>query len=752
MKRIILIWGSLLALLLPPSVTFASHIIGGIITYDFVSRNGNTATYKFKLTLYKDCASNNGTGNNSPLPTSIRYNVFINNVRLLNTAPIVTMTSAGVVNVAPPSYPCLTIPPYVCVQKADYEWTTTLRDTNVTYFISTSICCRNERISNIFSNPNSTGASYFAEITPAAQRANNSSPSFTAFPPTVICVGEPLHFDHSAFDADGDSLTYEFCYSNNVRSLAVPSCTGSATNPCAPPFESVQYRAPQYSATNPMGGNPRIVINPATGLITGTPNVQGNYVVGVCVKEYRNGVYMGSIFRDFQFNAEICRREVVAAVSADSLGGSRFFLKSCDDSTVTIFNTSTQRANIFSTLWEFYIRDSIYRFNTWDATVAFPDTGTYRARLLLNPNTACGDSAELTVRIGAYSLAPKFNFHYDTCVAGPVSFQNLTVSNPEYPFTKFLWNFGDNDLDSTTWSPDHQFAVAGAKQVSLKLWDRLGCTKDTAVSFDWLPAPPIIIVEPSNYKGCVPGRISFKNRSHPVDSTYDVRWSFGDGGRLNGVDAQHVYEQAGTFTITVEVTSPIGCKKSAVFKDLIQVYPNPKANFDFTPKQPTNLLPTVNFWDSSSTDVVARRWFFGGTYGSSVEKNPQVIYGRDTGWVEVKLLVNNQYGCADTVMKRIFIKPEVAFYMPNAFTPNQDALNEDFKGVGFIYGLKAFRMAIWSRWGELVFETTDPNQGWNGSKFNNGTALPEGVYLYEVDYITPTGEKVSKKDYFTLFR
>lgn len=752
MKRFILIWGCVFAFLIPPSVTLASHIIGGIITYEFVSRNGNTATYKFKLTYYKDCASNNGSGGNSPLPNTIRYNVFLNNVKLYNVAPSVTMTNQGVTNVAPPSYPCLTIPPYVCVQKGEYEWTVALRDTNASYFISTSICCRNDRISNIFSNANSTGASYFAEISPAAQRANNSSPVFSAFPPTVICVGEPLRFDHSATDADGDSLTYEFCYSNNVRNVA-GNCTGSNTNQCAPPFESVQYRAPQYSATNPMGGNPRVVINPISGLITGTPTVQGNYVVGVCVKEYRNGVYMGSIFRDFQFNAEICRREVVASVSADSLGGSRFFLKSCDDTTVTIFNTSTQRANIFSTRWEIYIRDSTHVFNTWDARVAFPDTGTYRARLLLNPSTACGDSAELTIRVGSQGLSPKFDFKYDTCVAGPVSFRNQSVTNPMFPVAKYLWDLGDNTLDSTTWATiDHQFAVAGSKRVNLKLWDRLGCTRDTSVSFDWLPAPPIIIVEPSNYKGCVPGRISFKNRSHPVDSTYDVRWTFGDGSTLRGVDAQHVYEQAGVFTITLEITSPIGCKKSAVFRDFIQVLPNPKANFDFMPKEPTNLLPQVNFIDSSSADVVARRWFFGGTYGISTEKNPQVIYGRDTGWVNVKLLVNNQYGCADTITKRIYVKPEVTFFMPNAFSPNHDATNEEFKGVGFTYGLKKFRMAIWSRWGELLYETTDPNQGWNGTKFNGGVVLPQGVYLYEVDYVAPTGERVSKRAYFTLFR
>ncbi|MBK8827707.1 MAG: hypothetical protein IPO26_13580 [Saprospiraceae bacterium] len=75
---------------------------------------------------------------------------------------------------------------------------------------------------------------------------------------------------------------------------------------CLPPFAEVVYSA-GYSATNPMGGSPQISIDPTTGIITGTPNLLGQFVVGVCVKEFKNGVQIGSIRRDFQFNVVNCQ-------------------------------------------------------------------------------------------------------------------------------------------------------------------------------------------------------------------------------------------------------------------------------------------------------------------------------------------------------------------------------------------------------------------------------------------------------------
>jgi hypothetical protein len=124
-----------------------------------------------------------------------------------------------------------------------------------------------------------------------------------------------LNFDHSASDSEGNRLEYEFCaplHAGGTDGATTPgsplSCTGVTPLPdnCPPPFEEVEF-GPAYSPLNPMGGSPQISIDPVTGIITGVPNLQGQFVVGVCVKEFKNGIQIGSIRREFQFNVVNCQ-------------------------------------------------------------------------------------------------------------------------------------------------------------------------------------------------------------------------------------------------------------------------------------------------------------------------------------------------------------------------------------------------------------------------------------------------------------
>jgi gliding motility-associated-like protein len=88
--------------------------------------------------------------------------------------------------------------------------------------------------------------------------------------------------------------------------------------------------------------------------------------------------------------------------------------------------------------------------------------------------------------------------------------------------------------------------------------------------------------------------------------------------------------------------------------------------------------------------------------------------------------------------------------MPNAFTPNNDSVNDVFKGEGFLRGVRQFSLKIWSRWGELIFETNDPDFGWNGLIGNQ--QAPQGVYLYEVSLNHPRGAPEFYKGFVTLVR
>ena len=730
-----------------PSVLRASHIVGGVITYKFVKRdtvNPKRITYHFTMKIYRDLYGSNGTGLDANAPIAVltqgssgTYTLYSN-----RTVPI---QSKGNVTINKP--PCSEIPANIGVEEGIYEWDEVILESTTSYVVTYQRCCRNGTIANIY-NPGTTGSTYTVEITAESQRTNNSSPTFNNFPPSIICANEPLSYDHSASDTEGDQLVYSFCGALiGGSSGGTPGPSPSGNNIGKPPYQFVSYRLPNYSINAPMGGAPVVKIDPNTGIITGTPNTLGQFVVTVCVEEYRNGVLIGKIFRDFQFNVVSCKRTVVSAITADSTLGKKYYLSGCENVTLTINNQSYDRANITSYYWDFDIRGNTVRFNDWSPTVTFNDTGVYKGVLRLNPNTQCQDSAFITVKVGG-KLFPAFAVKYDTCVAGPIAFTGDVRTS--IPLKTMFWDYGDGIRDSNTLIPNHLFQTPGTKNVSFVVKDLVGCRGDTTISFNWQPAPPILIVEPNTFAGCVPSKVSFVNRSTPVDTTYKIVWNFGDGTTGNAISPTHIYTYPDTFSIKLMITSPIGCYKEASFRSWIKVKSVPKANFDWTPKVINNLKPDVSFVDSSSSDVIGWRWYFSDKAYSN-QKNPGFTY-RDTGVQRVKLFVQNSNGCIDSVIKKIYIEPEMTFYMPNAFSPNYDSENDIFKGTGFLYGLKSFHMSVWNRWGEKVFDTQNPAEGWNGQKNNVGLQVPEGIYLYEVEYVNPKSKKIVMRDYLTLYR
>jgi gliding motility-associated-like protein len=731
---------ALIAFILPPSVSFASHIVGGEMTYKYVKRdsqNNKIIHYFFTLKVYKDILS----GTDLDLRPIVSVFVKQENgtyVFLKNSYPQITSQY----NVQPPKLPCTETPAGVGVEAGVYNWTEILPEINTNYLIVYQRCCRNPSISNIH-QPGNTGSSYFVELTPEAQKINNNSPVFQQLPPIFICANQELDYNHSATDVEGHQLVYKLCNSFQGGSPTRP-VPDPATNP---PYLSVNYNLPNYSSNTPMGGNPIVSIDPITGKITGTPTILGQFVVTVCVEEYSNGVLLSTIFRDFQFNVVSCRRLVVSKLQADSVFGKTFKLYGCDTVTLTLNNTSYERNNVNNFYWEFKKGTQISRYTDWSPTITFRDTGSYTGKLVLNPGQECTDSAFVEVTIGG-KVKPSFNLKYDTCVAGPVVFQGSIESN--IPLSKIRWSFGDFFSDSNSLQTTHQYKYPSNFTTKLSIADKFGCKGEASRTFTWQPAPPILIVEPSAFIGCAPSQVFFKNNSTPIDATYKIAWDFGDGTNSTEISPKHTYTRADSFTVKLLITSPIGCKKEAVFRNWIKIKPIPTADFDWSPKVINNLAPSVFFSDKSSSDVIGWRWFFSAkTYSN--QKNPAFSY-RDTGVQTVQLYVTSRNGCKDSISKTIYIEPEMTFYMPTAFSPNYDSMNDIFKGTGFLYGLKAFRIRVWNRWGEQIFDTTDPNEGWNGQKNNTGLQVPEGIYLYEVEYTTPKNEKKRLNNFVTLYR
>lgn len=748
---------ALFFLLSDATPALARHIIGGEITYVCLGATPNqpgSNRYRFTMKIYRDCRPSAGGApfDNNP-PISIYRGTMDNSTfvtKFYLQAPLIKKLN-------PDTPRCVSnIPTDICVEEGTYTFTRDLPIITQSYVLVYQRCCRNNTINNLI-DPGDIGATFAVELTPEAQQLCNNSPVFNNFPPIIICNNFPLEFDHSATDPEGDQLVYSFCSpwaggGNITMGGGISSCFGAVPDPpCPPPFDNVPFITPTYTPGAPLGGNPVVTINSTTGFISGTPVKQGQFVVGVCVQEFRNGVLLSTLKREFQFNVAGCEPQVAANIERDSITGpQQFYLKSCGINDYKFLNLSQQKANVDKFIWEFNLNNgSTFKDSlNWDVTVPFPDTGFYRGRLLLNPGEVCSDTAFITIDIHP-DIHADFEYLYDTCVAGPVQFTDLSFG--EGVLDKWRWNFGVVNGLSNTRNPAFQYNQPGDHPVRLTVTDRNGCQDDTTKVISWFPAPPVIIVRPDSYLGCAPADIFFNNLSSPIDSTYDIKWNFGDGTTEEGViSPSHLYTETGSYTVDVEITSPIGCKIAASFPNLIRVEPKPTADFTCDPDTMLSTFNnTVRFIDQS---IGAVKWNWQlGKVGNISQRNPIYTFP-DTGQVRVRLLVTHPEGCQDSLVKFLDIVPFNSWTMPNAFTPNGDGTNEAFFGKGYLVGASNFNMSIWNRWGEKVFETQDPEEGWNGRQMNTGGMSPAGVYVYIVTFTGPRGQKQEYKGYATLIR
>jgi gliding motility-associated-like protein len=641
------------------------------------------------------------------------------------------------------------------VEQGVYIFDLNLPVSTQSYHIIYQRCCRNNTLTNI-TEPGATGATYWIEITPKAQQYCNNSPTFKQFPPIVICAGEPVDFDHSATDPEGDSLVYELFSPFNGGGNDEVNITGPggvAPDPdLPPPFQAVNFLNPFYTFNNPLGGTQSLAINPSTGFLTGVPDITGQFVVGVLVKEYRNNELLSIIRRDFQFNVAVCDPTVVADIKEDELitqQSEQFYvINACGLDAVPIVNQSFQQTYISEYRWEFLINGNTQTYTAWSPSVTFPGTGTYYGKLLLNPGTNCGDTANILVNIYP-AINADFSYEYDTCIAGPVTFTDLSSSDAgPGTLSTWSWNLGDGNT-SEVQDPVHTYSDPGNIPVSLEVTDTNGCKTTKTRVLSYFPVPRFFLLGPASFTGCEPAEIFFDNLSNPVDETYDILWDFGDGGTGTDISPSYVYEDAGTFTVSLSITSPIGCKTDTVWNDLITVQPSPVAGFSYSPQALSNLSPTASFFDESQF-AYKWKWTFGNS-GISIDPNPVHTFP-DTGLQLVQQVVFHPSGCTDTATALLDVVPEVRYFLPNAFTPDGDGLNDGFLGAGSLEGATSFRLAIWNRYGEKLFETDNPKEAWNGRKNNSGELSPQDVYIAVVTFKGPRGEPVEIRGYATLVK
>jgi gliding motility-associated-like protein len=176
-------------------------------------------------------------------------------------------------------------------------------------------------------------------------------------------------------------------------------------------------------------------------------------------------------------------------------------------------------------------------------------------------------------------------------------------------------------------------------------------------------------------------------------------------------------------TTTYTVTVKDQCGQSAVKTVTVRIAET-KADFNYTFAH--NLQ--VDF-SNTSVEADSSLWFFGDSAFSTVY-NPSHVYA-DSGIYKVKLIVYNAIGCTDTIEHTFLLFPDLEFYFPNSFSPNNDGRNDVFTGKG--YGIYRYLMKIYDRWGNLIFTSEDANIGWDGKNKSGKTQMDSYVCVFDVE-------------------
>ncbi len=396
--------------------------------------------------------------------------------------------------------------------------------------------------------------------------------------------------------------------------------------------------------------------------------------------------------------------------------------------------TAISSGTISTWSWNFGVNaTSADTSNVQHPNYVYPSAGTYTVTLTTTSNNGCVTTTTSPVIVHA---VPQANFTANSVCQGiATNFTDLSVP-ANGTITNWNWNFGDGSPSSAVQNPSHTYATDSSFNTTLIVTNTNGCI-DTITFPVVVVALPVIVFSADTLAGCPILCVNFSDQTTTATgSIVQWIWDFGDSTVTSGQqNPLHCFTETGTYTITLTTMSSSGCINTLVVPDMITVYPVPHASFTATPMVTTVLNPVINFTDLSTGNPIVWSWNFGDpstTIDSASIPDPMYTYSNEYGSMyPVYLAVTNQYGCVDDTTITIVVDPDFTFFIPNAFTPNADGVNDGFYGQG--HGITKYEIWIFDRWGNLIFNTTDINQAWDGSVQGKGGDIAQiDVYVWKV--------------------
>jgi len=329
----------------------------------------------------------------------------------------------------------------------------------------------------------------------------------------------------------------------------------------------------------------------------------------------------------------------------------------------------------------------------------------------------------------------------------------LSVKTNGVPGTlTYLWN---NNLGTT--AGPFKITLYQPSTYIVKVSNQCGESITDSIRILITPQP-ILVMNSDTNEICVPGSIQFKDSSivgNINDPITNWTWNFGDGTVSSSQNPKHFYTLAGQYPVTLVVKTAGGCSSNNTgVPILVTVHPKPDANFSVNKTVldlPYDELKCFN----QSTGAITYNWDFAdGT--TSIEESPTHKYTLLDEY-RIRLIITNKFGCLDTAFKSVQTDADIIF--PTAFTPSTFGSTNgsyDVKSLSndvffpYTSGVTSYKLQVFDRWGELIFESFNVDKGWDG--YYNGKLCEQGVYIWKANVKLSNGKTFNKTGDVTLLR
>ncbi|UPK70086.1 lectin-like domain-containing protein [Chitinophaga filiformis] len=407
----------------------------------------------------------------------------------------------------------------------------------------------------------------------------------------------------------------------------------------------------------------------------------------------------------------------------------------CDGTPIVFGDDSKSFGTVTRRLWDFG--------DGTTSTVADPPPhlyarpGEYEVRLVIEDNSGCiSDTMKQPVTIGSYPV-PDFTTDL-LCTGHPVTITNKTTLDVG-TIRQWDWDFG-NGQTSASQHPFIAYTDTGTYSIKLQATSTQGCSAGIEKIMEVYPTPGI---SASGENACIGVPVSFTGTDEtptvPLSQWY---WDLGNGQQQTGQQISYVYPAGGTYEASLHTVSTDGC-----FSDTSKV---------------TVIVTDINLFAGNDT-IVARNQplqLNARTNGSGLQFRWSPATGlTDPGIADplaylqqdqvYQLTVTSAEGCIeiDTLNVKVYAGPE--FYIPTAFSPNNDGRNDVFRAISpGVSALDFFR--VWNRWGQEVFSTHSLTASWDGTF--KGIPMPAGTYVWMIQGTDYKGRLFNRKGTVTIVR